>query len=290
MKKAILALTICAVVGGFSVTGNAAQISDAQAVRDYIVHAQNDGTSNPDVLKHWASLTSGQQAQVMRTQSISNGKMYVSHNAQTAGQLSAAAGQAAAANKAAQVAAQNTPAIVAQHTATAIVAGKKQAAAAAAQAAAQGQTTGQAAQNARAYNVTPTAYRQSVSAAQNANAQAQTNQTVSTLASTTATDSQRIDMLETSTNQKFANLTKKVDENRQRASAGIAGVAAMANIPQVTQGQTFAVGAGVGTTDGESALALGLSARATDHVVVKASVSDDSQQNFVVGAGASYGW
>jgi autotransporter adhesin len=46
----------------------------------------------------------------------------------------------------------------------------------------------------------------------------------------------------------------------------------------------------VGTTDGESALAVGLSARAAEHVVVKASVSDDTQQNFVVGGGVSYGW
>lgn len=88
----------------------------------------------------------------------------------------------------------------------------------------------------------------------------------------------------------FEDLKNKVDDNRKRASAGIAGVAAMANIPQVIQGQTFAVGAGVGTTDSESALAVGFSARATEHVVVKASVSDNTQQNFVVGAGASYGW
>lgn len=67
-------------------------------------------------------------------------------------------------------------------------------------------------------------------------------------------------------------------------------MAAMANIPQVIQGQTFSVGAGVGTTDSESALAVGFSARATEHVVVKASVSDDTQQNFVVGGGVSYGW
>ena len=100
----------------------------------------------------------------------------------------------------------------------------------------------------------------------------------------------RLSKLESSTNAKFGQLKSTVDDNRKRASAGIAGVAAMANIPQVIQGQTFSVGAGVGNTDGESAVAVGFSARATDHVVVKASVSDDTQQDFVVGGGVSYGW
>ncbi|MFU0920151.1 YadA C-terminal domain-containing protein [Kluyvera sichuanensis] len=101
---------------------------------------------------------------------------------------------------------------------------------------------------------------------------------------------QRIQTLESNSNSNFANLDKKVDDNRKRASAGIAGVAAMANIPQVIQGQTLAIGAGVGTTDGENAMAVGFSARTSEHTIVKASVSDDSQQNFVVGGGVSYGW
>ncbi len=100
----------------------------------------------------------------------------------------------------------------------------------------------------------------------------------------------RIQTLESETNSKFGALKNKVEENRQRASAGIAGVAAMANIPQVTNTQNFSVGAGVGNTDGESALAVGFSARATENVVVKSSVSNDTQHNFVVGAGVSYGW
>lgn len=92
------------------------------------------------------------------------------------------------------------------------------------------------------------------------------------------------------TNAQFEDLKRQVGENRHRASAGIAGVAAMANIPQVTNTQNFSVGAGVGTTDGESALAVGFSARATENVVIKGSVSNDTQHNFVVGAGMSYGW
>ncbi|WP_455427278.1 YadA-like family protein [Dryocola sp. LX212] len=105
-----------------------------------------------------------------------------------------------------------------------------------------------------------------------------------------ANHEQRIGTLESQTTSNFAKLKSQMDDNRKRASAGISGVAAMANIPQVTNTQDFSVGAGVGTADSESALAVGFSARATENVVVKASVSDDSQHNFVAGAGVAYGW
>jgi hypothetical protein len=117
-----------------------------------------------------------------------------------------------------------------------------------------------------------------------------TNHRVADNSAAIAQNEHQIQSLQTSTNARFSDLNKQVDDNRERASAAISGVAAMANIPQVIQGQTFSVGAGAGTTDGESALAVGFSARATEHVVVKASVSDDTQQNFVVGGGVSYGW
>lgn len=126
----------------------------------------------------------------------------------------------------------------------------------------------------------------------NKSALAKTNQRIAANSSGLANHESRIGALESNSvsGNSFARLKNQVDDNRQRASAGIAGVAAMANIPQVTQGATFSVGAGAGTTDGESALAVGFSARATENTVIKASVSNDSQQNFVVGAGAAYQW
>lgn len=119
---------------------------------------------------------------------------------------------------------------------------------------------------------------------------AATNATVARHTSELANHEQRISELEKNTNSNFSNLKHEVDSNRRRASAAISGVAAMANIPQVIESQTFNVGAGVGTTDGETAVAVGFSARASEHVVVKASVSNDTQHNFVVGGGVSYGW
>jgi|GEM_PF-350420 len=121
-------------------------------------------------------------------------------------------------------------------------------------------------------------------------ARRKTDATVAAHSAELADHESRIQTLESETNSKFGALKNKVEENRQRASAGIAGVAAMANIPQVTNTQNFSVGAGVGNTDGESALAVGFSARATENVVVQSSVSNDTQHNFVVGAGVSYGW
>lgn len=102
--------------------------------------------------------------------------------------------------------------------------------------------------------------------------------------------SKRQDAFEKSTNQRFANMDKRIDENRKNASAGIAGVAAMANIPQVSQNSSFSVGAGVGSYDGEQGIAVGASARFNQNVITKASVAGTTQNDFVFGAGVSYEW
>ncbi|ELW8204430.1 YadA C-terminal domain-containing protein [Yersinia enterocolitica] len=103
-------------------------------------------------------------------------------------------------------------------------------------------------------------------------------------------DEARIGIMETQSNQNFANLKTEVDDNRDRADAGIAGVAAMANIPQVQESQQFALGAGIGGYGSEQALAVGASFHATQSTIVKLTVSNDTQHNFGWGAGASYGW
>ena len=91
---------------------------------------------------------------------------------------------------------------------------------------------------------------------------------------------------------KFNDLKRDVEQNRKHASAGVAGVAAMANIPQVSQGANFSIGAGAGNYDGEQGLAVGASARfgAAGNVVTKFSVSATTQSDFVSGVGVSYEW
>lgn len=92
------------------------------------------------------------------------------------------------------------------------------------------------------------------------------------------------------TNNKFNQLNKMVNENRDEARAGIAGALAAGQIPQVSQGRDFSVGAGVGTYRGESAIAVGVSGRLDARTVTKFAVSADTQSGIGAGAGISYEW
>lgn len=84
-------------------------------------------------------------------------------------------------------------------------------------------------------------------------------------------------------------LDRDVRKNRKRADAGIASVAAMANIPQVYLSGKSGVGVGVGYKHGQSALAVGYS-RTSDsgHHIIKLSAGIDTQKDITVGAGYMY--
>ncbi|WP_213712628.1 YadA C-terminal domain-containing protein [Cedecea lapagei] len=99
-------------------------------------------------------------------------------------------------------------------------------------------------------------------------------------------NSQSIDKL----NNAFSALKDEVNNNQKEANAGISGAMAMSNIPQVMNNQTVAIGAGIGGYEGENALAVGASTRIGNAVVVKATVSDDTENNVGYGAGLSVGW
>lgn len=139
-------------------------------------------------------------------------------------------------------------------------------------------------------------YAQSRIDAANANIQANhdairsTNRVVSQHTEQLANHEQRIQTLEQDTNRNFGALRNQVDRNKKDADAGIAGVAAMASIPQVTEYQTFSVGAGVGNRHDQQALAVGFSARAAQNVVIKVSAATDTNSGWTVGAGAAIGW
>lgn len=124
----------------------------------------------------------------------------------------------------------------------------------------------------------------------NRQASAATNKRVAENTAAIANHEQRITSLEQQTVRGFSDMKRQIDDNRKDANAGIAGVAAMANIPQVTASQDFSVGAGVGARGSEQAIAVGFSGRVTQNVIVKASVAGDTQQSLTVGAGVSYGW
>jgi autotransporter adhesin len=73
------------------------------------------------------------------------------------------------------------------------------------------------------------------------------------------------------------------------AYSGIAGATALAMIPQVEPGRRFSVGVGLGSYKGYGAVAIGASARLTDHIIAKAGVSIDNNDP-AYGIGASYSW
>lgn len=102
----------------------------------------------------------------------------------------------------------------------------------------------------------------------------------------------RIDSVDAKVNantKAIHRLDRDVRKNRKRADAGIASVAAMANIPQVYISGKSGVGVGIGHKHGQSALAVGYS-RASDngHHIIKLSTSIDTQKDVTVGAGYMY--
>lgn len=90
-------------------------------------------------------------------------------------------------------------------------------------------------------------------------------------------------------NAKFAGLNKQINDVEEKASKGVAGVAAMSNIPALTGNGNFSFGMGVGNFNSETSIAAGFQARATKNVVTKVSFASDGDEN-VFGAGASFEW
>lgn len=100
----------------------------------------------------------------------------------------------------------------------------------------------------------------------------------------------RLSGLEKSTNENFSHLRNEIDRNKKDNEAAIAGVAAMANIPQVLEHQKFNIGAGIGAHGNQQAIAVGFSARVSNEAVTKFSISADTRSGVSAGAGFSYGW
>jgi hypothetical protein len=72
-------------------------------------------------------------------------------------------------------------------------------------------------------------------------------------------------------------------------NAGVATIAAMANIPGPGDGKTFSLGVGYGNFAGENAFAVGGMARLDDYVSLQASFGH-SEESSSVGAGIGFSW
>ena len=90
-------------------------------------------------------------------------------------------------------------------------------------------------------------------------------------------------------NQKLAKVEDRINKNRKRSDAGIAGVTAIANIPQVITAGKSTLGVGVGGYGKQTAIAVGYS-RAADNGkhIFKISTGINSQSKANFGAGYSY--
>lgn len=92
-------------------------------------------------------------------------------------------------------------------------------------------------------------------------------------------------------NGRIDNLDDKVDENRKKASAGIAGAMAMSSIPQnLSYDFNFNFGMGMANFDSEQAISAGGYYRVNERTIVSVKASFDTQDNLGAAAGVSYGW
>ncbi|EDS5974314.1 hypothetical protein ZV82_002104, partial [Salmonella enterica subsp. enterica] len=90
-------------------------------------------------------------------------------------------------------------------------------------------------------------------------------------------------------NNRVDNLSDKVNDNRKRASAGIAGAMAMSSIPQ-NLSYDFNFGMGMANFDSEQAISAGSYYRINERTIVSVKASFDTQNNLGAAAGVSYGW
>ena len=73
-------------------------------------------------------------------------------------------------------------------------------------------------------------------------------------------------------------------------STGVASIAAMSNIPDLSPTKKFGIGVGYGNFQGNSAVAIGASGRLSSALTIKASVGSGYNSNTSVGTGLTFSW
>lgn len=91
------------------------------------------------------------------------------------------------------------------------------------------------------------------------------------------------------TDARFNDADRKINSVKKEANRGIAGVAAMANIPQIAN-KEWTAGIGFGSYNNESSLAIGGIYQPKQDTAFKASIATSNGGDTVVGLGASFGW
>ncbi|HEM8744742.1 TPA: YadA-like family protein [Enterobacter sichuanensis] len=91
------------------------------------------------------------------------------------------------------------------------------------------------------------------------------------------------------THSQFKSLKDEVDGNKKEARGGVASAVAMASMPQVEKDQAVMFSAGAGEFKGEEAVSVGASFHAGS-AVVKAGMSDSTNNDFAMGVGVGIGF
>lgn len=99
----------------------------------------------------------------------------------------------------------------------------------------------------------------------------------------------RVEQMQSENNARFDSVDKRIDRNARQANAGIASVAAMANIPY-TPDTDFSAGIGIGNYRNGNALAAGAQYQVRRDVNLRGSVSWNDSDSAVIGAGLAIGW
>ncbi|HED6240609.1 TPA: YadA-like family protein [Enterobacter sichuanensis] len=94
---------------------------------------------------------------------------------------------------------------------------------------------------------------------------------------------------QTNTHSQFKSLKDEVDGNKKEARGGVASAVAMASMPQVEKDQAVMFSAGAGEFRGEEAVSVGASFHAGS-AVVKAGMSDSTNNDFAMGVGVGIGF
>ena len=95
---------------------------------------------------------------------------------------------------------------------------------------------------------------------------------------------------QSSSNAQFKNLKDEVDDNKKEARGGVASAVAIASMPQVEKEQAMMLSAGVGSFKNEQAISVGASFHAGEHTVIKAGISDSTNNDLAMGAGIGIGF
>ena len=90
-------------------------------------------------------------------------------------------------------------------------------------------------------------------------------------------------------NERFEQLSNKIDKAEKRLNAGIAGVTAISSIPYIA-GNTFSYGIGLGNYQNGNAIALGGQYKVSSNGNARLNISWDSSQNVTLGLGLAGGW